>query len=68
LRNDLSSVVQPAVAGGKLVVMSPHATMEHRIALTAWQFMDVLDEFDAERVQTFIDTFECHYDPENTCL
>jgi hypothetical protein len=67
LRNNLSSVVQPAIGSGKFVVQTPDSTMDQRIALTAWQFMDVLDEFDAERIQTFIDTFVCHYDPEGSC-
>lgn len=67
LRNSLASVVQPAVANGKLVILSPNSTMDRRIALTAWQFMDSMDELDTDRVQSFIDTFECHYDPEGTC-
>jgi hypothetical protein len=67
LKGELASVVQPAVSGGKLVILSPDSTMEHRIALTSWQFMDVLEAFDADRVETYIDTFECHYDPEGTC-
>jgi len=67
LRNDLSSVVSPAVADGKFVVMTPDTTMDQRIALTSWQFMDAFDEFDADRVQTFLDTFICHYDPEHSC-
>lgn len=67
LRNELSAVVQPAVADGKFVVQSPNTAIDHRIALTAWQFLDAFDEFDAERVSTFIDTFWCHYDPEGSC-
>jgi hypothetical protein len=67
LRNELSSIVQPAVAEGYHVVMTPDATMEHRLAVTAWQFMDTMDEVDTERLRTFVETFECHYDPEGTC-
>ncbi|MEX0684116.1 MAG: DUF3105 domain-containing protein [Dehalococcoidia bacterium] len=67
LRNELSSVVQPAVAGGQLVVQTPNPTIDHRIVLTAWQFMDSFEDFDADRINQFIETFECHYDPEGTC-
>jgi len=67
LRNDLASVVQPAFAGGKSVLMTPYPGMDNRIALTGWQYLDAFDEFDAARVQTFIDTFVCHYDPEHFC-
>jgi hypothetical protein len=63
LRNDIAQ----AIAGNRHAVGMPDTTMEKRIALTAWQFMDAFDEFDAARVQTFIETFECHYDLENTC-
>jgi hypothetical protein len=65
--NELKSVVQPLIATGRNIVLTPHLTMEPRIALTAWQFLDVMDEPDEERIATFIETFECHYDPEGTC-
>lgn len=67
LKNSLSQAASGANSAGKHVMLTPDSTMERHIALTAWQFMDVFDEFDAERVQTFIDTFNCRYDPENTC-
>lgn len=67
LGNQLASIVQPLVAKGRNVVLTPHLTMEPRIALTAWQFLDELDEPDAERIEAFIEAFECHYDPEGTC-
>ena len=67
LRNQLGSVVQSAVAGGKRVLMTPYADMDKRIALTAWGFLDTSDAFDQARVQKFIDTFECNFDPEHFC-
>jgi hypothetical protein len=67
LRSDLAGVVQPLLSAGKKVVMTPYAGMEHRIALTAWQYLDTFDDFDATRVKTFISTFECHTDVEHFC-
>ena len=67
LRNQLTAIVQPAVANGLHVVMTPDDSMPVRIALTAWQFMDTMSELDQDRVNTFLEAFECHYDPEETC-
>ena len=35
-----------------------HQDMETRIALTAWQRIDKFNEFDAERIRSFIDRYE----------
>lgn len=35
-----------------------HQDMEARIALTAWQRIDKFDEFDADRIRSFIDRYE----------
>lgn len=35
------------------VIMSPYPEMDTRIALTAWTFLDVFDEFDKDRVEDF---------------
>jgi hypothetical protein len=67
LRADLSSVVAPAVQSGKYVLMTPYSSMDSRIALTAWGYLDKFSEFDAARVTKFIDTFECKFDPEHFC-
>jgi hypothetical protein len=67
LRNELSSVVQLMVAERKSVLMTPFPEMPDRIALTAWQYLDSFNEFDRERVELFIDTFECNFDPEGFC-
>lgn len=67
LRNELGATVQAAIASGKSVLMTPYAGMDQRIALTAWGFLDTFEEFDAARVQKFIETFECNFDPEHFC-
>ncbi len=67
LRNDLEGLVLPLLSAGRKVVMTPYPSMDHRIALTAWQYLDAFDEFDAQRVKTFIATFECHTDVEHFC-
>jgi len=67
LQNALGAVVQPLAASGTRVLLTAYPSMESRIALTSWGFLDAFDEFDADRVQFFIDTFECNYDPESFC-
>jgi hypothetical protein len=67
LKNDLAAIVQPAVASGEMLVMTPYPGMDTRIAMTGWQYLDAFDEFDAQRVQMFLDTFECRFDPEGFC-
>lgn len=67
LKNDLAATVQPALASGKRIVMTPYADMTNRIALTAWRHLDAFDEFDSQRVETFIETFNCHFDAEGFC-
>jgi hypothetical protein len=67
LRNALSQVVQSEIGNGKGVVMTPYLGMDSHIALTAWGYLDTFEEFDGERVRTFIETFECNYDPEDFC-
>jgi hypothetical protein len=67
LRNSLTAIVQQQIGEGREVVMTPYNSMESRIALTSWGYLDAFDEFDATRVRTFIETFECNYDPEGFC-
>jgi Protein of unknown function (DUF3105) len=67
LRDDLAAVVNDALDRGKQVVMTPYPNMDQRIALTAWQFLDAFDDFGAQRVRTFIDTFYCHTNLEGFC-
>jgi hypothetical protein len=67
LRNDLSQGVQAQIAAGNDVLMTPYPAMGSRIALTSWGYLDKFDAFDAARVEMFIETFECNYDPEGFC-
>lgn len=67
LKNNLAAIVQPEIASGTKIVMTPYANMPNHIALTAWRHLDTFDDFDGQRVQTFIDTFECRFDPEHFC-
>ena len=67
LRGQLSQVVLQEVADGKQLLMTPYATMDTRIALTAWGYLDTFEEFDEARVRAFISTFECNFDPEGFC-
>ncbi len=39
------------------VILAPYPGMDHRIALTAWNRIDAFDEFDEERVATFIEAY-----------
>ncbi len=66
LRDELSNLVQQE-AGSFHVIGFPDPEIPQRIALTAWQFMDTMETFEEARVRTFIETFECHYDPEGGC-
>jgi hypothetical protein len=67
LKQSLAAVVSDTIDRNKRVVMTPYSPMEHTIALTAWQFLDAFDQFDGQRVRTFIDTFYCHTDLEGFC-
>lgn len=64
LRTNLSAVVQPRLAARKEIVMGAYADMQQRIALTAWGKLDAFDDFDAQRVARFIDTYERAFNPE----
>lgn len=35
----------------------PHPDLKHRIALTAWTWIDTFDEFDEQRIVSFIESF-----------
>lgn len=38
-------------------MLAPYPGMDTRIALTAWQRIDRLDEFDEERIERFIHAY-----------
>jgi hypothetical protein len=63
LRDQLAAVVESSLPD-RLVLMTPQAGMESRIALTAWGNLDTLNEFDGERVDAFIQSFERRFNPE----
>lgn len=73
LVDQLDGLIRPYVESGRHVVMLPndptwmgsegsvtplHQDMGARIALTAWQKIDKFDEFDAERIRSFIERYE----------
>jgi hypothetical protein len=39
------------------VVLAPYPDMDSRVALTAWGRIDKLDQFDSERIRSFIDAY-----------
>ena len=67
LRSGLSGIVEPLVADGRRIVLTPYPDMIDVIALTAWQHVDGFYTFNEERIRTFIDEFECRFDPEDAC-
>jgi Protein of unknown function (DUF3105) len=67
LKQSLAGVVSDALERNKRVVMTPYSDMDHTIALTAWQFLDAFDQFDGQRVRTFVDTFFCRTNLEGFC-
>ena len=42
----------------KGVILAPYPDMESRIALTAWQRIDQLDQFDEERISRFVRAYQ----------
>ena len=64
LRDQLEAITEENVADGKLVLMAPYSGMEHPIVLTAWRTLDAFDQFDEQRVQAFIDSFDRKFNPE----
>jgi Protein of unknown function (DUF3105) len=67
LARDLSELVDPRVDDGMFIVLVPYNEIENRISLTAWQNLDSFDDFNVERIEAFIASFECKYDPEGFC-
>ncbi len=64
LRDELADITSSKVGEGKLVLMVPYDSMDRRIALTAWRTLDAFDEFDGQRVQAFIASYERRFNPE----
>jgi len=54
---DLVEQLERVAAKRDRVVVAPYPLMEHRIALTAWERIDVLPEFDEGRINAFIEAY-----------
>ena len=54
----LTDLVQEGVDRGGKLLMSPYPDMDSRIALTAWNFIDQFEEFDEDRIRSFVNAHE----------
>lgn len=54
---DLVQQLKDAIKGWRHTVLVPYYDMKPRIALTAWRYIDELDQFDQDRVATFIKAY-----------
>ncbi|MDA1349294.1 MAG: DUF3105 domain-containing protein [Chloroflexi bacterium] len=54
----LADIVDRGVDGGLKILLSPYPGMDSKIALTAWTFIQKLDEFDDDLVKDFIESHE----------
>ncbi len=54
---DLAQQLEGVAAKHDRVVVAPYPLMEHRIALTAWERIDVLTAFDEARINAFIEAY-----------
>ena len=64
LRDQLTAITEEALAEEKPVLMLPYPDIDNRIVLSAWRTLDAFDEFNGERVQAFIDSYELRFNPE----
>lgn len=58
LVEQLSDLTNEALSNNAKVIMSPYPDMETTIAVTAWTFLDALDEFDKDRITDFVNAHE----------
>ena len=58
LQSSLTELVNTAVNRGAKMLLAPHSGFDGRIALAAWTFLDVFDEFDEDRIRDFFDNHE----------
>ena len=54
--SDLIESLSEVVGTKQKVLLSPYPNMDNKIALTAWEYLDVFDVFDKERIELFIQT------------
>lgn len=52
--DDLVDRLVEIVRRSDKVILSPYPSMDTKIALTAWTFLDTFDEFDLQRIEDFI--------------
>ena len=58
LISQLTELVNPPVNRGAKILLAPHSGFDGRIALAAWTFLDVFDEYDEDRIRDFFDSHE----------
>ncbi len=58
LKGQLTDLVNTGVNRGAKMLLAPHSGFEGRIALAAWTFLDVFDEFDEDRIRDFFDNHQ----------
>ena len=56
--SELVSQLVDSARLGRKVVLSPYTDMESRIALAAWNYVDIFEEYDAGRIREFIAAHE----------
>jgi hypothetical protein len=54
---DLTEQLEAISTQYERVIVAPYPLMERRIALTAWERIDLLDEFDEKRITAFIEAY-----------
>jgi hypothetical protein len=68
VREEIEALATTALEDGKFIVVTPYSNMpEDTIALTAWTRRDLFptSEFTSERIDSFIETFNCRFNPES---
>ncbi len=68
IRNKIEAEATKRLKAGALVVVTPYPALPaDTIALTAWSRRDVfpVSQYDDSRLDTFIKTFSCRFNPEN---
>ncbi len=56
LKTQLTQLVNSGVNRGAKMLLAPHSGFDGRIALAAWTFLDIFDEYDEDRIRDFFDS------------
>jgi hypothetical protein len=69
LVQQLTDVVNSETARNKPVALAPYPPPgyplpDHKISLISWQWLEGLDSFDKNKIETFIERHNCQYNPE----